>query len=111
MRDLQKKAWLLMLCLLGCGVAQAQQAADSLQIYYRQGYRYIDPALRDNGKKLDRFTKSIENALQQEKLERVVIRSYTSLDGTDRANTALAATGSIRWRLTCYGTPACRRIC
>lgn len=91
MRDLQKKAWLLMLCLLGCGVAQAQQAADALQIYYRQGYRYIDPALRDNGKELDRFTKSIENALQQEKLERVVIRSYTSPDGTDRANTALAA--------------------
>lgn len=64
---------------------------DSTRIYYRQGYRYVDTSLRSNGSVLKNLCAKIEKSLQEETLEKVVIYAYTSPDGTNKANTALAA--------------------
>ena len=58
---------------------------------YRLGYRYVDTSLRDNGKVLKNLCAKIERALQEDLLEKVVIYSYTSPDGTHKANLTLAA--------------------
>lgn len=68
-----------------------ETAVDSVRIYYRHGYRYVDTSLRSNGSVLKNLCAKIEKSLQEETLEKVVIYAYTSPDGTNKANTALAA--------------------
>ena len=47
--------------------------------------------MRSNGSVLKNLCAKIEKSLQEETLEKVVIYAYTSPDGTNKANTALAA--------------------
>ena len=68
-----------------------ESVVDSARIYYRLGYRYVDTSLRDNGEVLKNLCAKIEKALQEDLLEKVVIYSYTSPDGTHKANLTLAA--------------------
>lgn len=87
---MKRGKFILMFLLLVTGTLQAQVAIDSMRIYYPQGYRHIIPTLRNNSSELNRFIKSTSEALQEGKLEKVVIKSYASPDGTDKANQALA---------------------
>lgn len=70
--------------------ANAGQRADSIRIYYRTGYRYVESAYRDNGTQLARFTKSVRTALRDGTIERIVVRSGASPDGANRANELLS---------------------
>lgn len=82
---------LLPIICLSCVLsAHAGQRADSVRIYYRTGYRYVEPAYRDNGTQLARFTESIRRALHDGTIERIVVRSGTSPDGTNKANEMLS---------------------
>lgn len=88
----RKSLLLVVFCLLVAPLLHAgETAVDSARIYYRLGYRYVDTSLRDNGKVLKNLCAKIERALQEDLLEKVVIYSYTSPDGTHKANLTLAA--------------------
>ena len=83
---------MVVFCLLVAPLLHAgETAVDSARIYYRLGYRYVDTSLRNNGAVLKNLCAKIEKTLQEETLEKVVIYSYTSPDGSNKANTALAA--------------------
>lgn len=82
---------LLSVICLSCFLpVHAGQRADSVRIYYRTGYRYVEPAYRDNGTQLARFTESVRRALREGTIERIVVRSGTSPDGTNKANELLS---------------------
>lgn len=89
---MNRRLLLLVFCLLVAPLLHAgETAVDSVRIYYRLGYRYVDTSLRSNGSVLKNLCAKIEKSLQEETLEKVVIYAYTSPDGTNKANTALAA--------------------
>ena len=89
---MNRRLLLLVFCLLVSPLLHAgESVVDSARIYYRLGYRYVDTSLRDNGKVLKNLCAKIEKALQEDLLEKVVIYSYTSPDGTHKANLTLAA--------------------
>ena len=89
---MNRRLLLLVFCLLVAPLLHAgETAVDSVRIYYRLGYRYVDTSLRDNGEVLKNLCAKIEKALQEDLLEKVVIYSYTSPDGTHKANLTLAA--------------------
>ena len=89
---MNRRLLLLVFCLLVAPLLHAgETAVDSVRIYYRHGYRYVDTSLRSNGSVLKNLCAKIEKSLQEETLEKVVIYAYTSPDGTNKANTALAA--------------------
>ena len=88
----RKSLLMVVFCLLVAPLLHAgETAVDSARIYYRLGYRYVDTSLRNNGAVLKNLCAKIEKTLQEETLEKVVIYSYTSPDGSNKANTALAA--------------------
>lgn len=89
---MNRRLLLLVFCLLVAPLLHAgETAVDSVRIYYRHGYRYVDTSLRSNSSVLKNLCAKIEKSLQEETLEKVVIYAYTSPDGTNKANTALAA--------------------
>ncbi|WP_346696755.1 OmpA family protein [Barnesiella viscericola] len=61
-----------------------------MKIFYRRGYRYVDLSFRDNRAQLQRFLNSVEEALENDRVEKLVIRSYASPDGSEEANAQLA---------------------
>ena len=87
---MKKILFLLFIGALAAESVQAQEAADSIKIYYRRGYRNVDPSFRDNRTQLDHFLNSIDAALKNDRIEKIVIRSYASPDGTAAANERLA---------------------
>lgn len=89
---MNRKILPLILFMLAAPLLHAEHTViDSTRIYYRLGYRYVDTSLRDNGEVLKNLCAKIEKALQEDLLEKVVIYSYTSPDGTHKANLTLAA--------------------
>ena len=89
---MNRKILPLILFMLAAPLLHAEHTViDSTRIYYRHGYRYVDTSLRSNGSVLKNLCAKIEKSLQDETLEKVVIYAYTSPDGTNKANTALAA--------------------
>ena len=89
---MNRRLLLLVFCLLVAPLLHAgETAVDSVRIYYRLGYRYVDTSLRSNGSVLKNLCAKIEKSLQEETLEKVVIYAYTSPDGTHKANLTLAA--------------------
>ena len=87
---MKRGTFILVFSLFAACTLRAQVAIDSMRIYYPQGYRYIVPTLRNNSSELEHFIKSASKALQEGQLDKVVIKSYASPDGTDKANKALA---------------------
>ena len=85
-----RKILLSVICLSCFLSAHAGQRADSVRIYYRTGYRYVEPLYRDNGMQLARFTESVSRALRDGTIERIVVRSGASPDGANRANELLS---------------------
>ena len=85
-----RKIFLSVICLSCFLSAHAGQRADSVRIYYRTGYRYVEPLYRDNGMQLARFTESVRRALRDRTIECIVVRSGASPDGANRANELLS---------------------
>lgn len=69
--------------------ASGLQVADSLIIFYRAGYRYVDPAFRNNGQRLTHFLQSVRKAQAEDRLERIAIHTGASPDGDRQANNQL----------------------
>lgn len=87
---MKKSIALLLLCALcRTGEGYAQLPSDSVRIYYRLGHRDVDPSFGDNRSELDRFLRSVNRACELGHVDRLVIRSYASPDGTDRLNERL----------------------
>ena len=87
---MKKILFFLFASTLAIGSVQAQEAADSMKIYYRCGYRNVDPSFRNNRTQLKHFLNSIDAALKNDRIEKIVIRSYASPDGAARANEQLS---------------------
>ena len=85
-----RKIFLSVICLSCFLSAHAGQGVDSVRIYYRAGYRYVEPGFRDNRAALDRLVRYIGEARSAGRLERISIRSYASPDGANRANELLS---------------------
>ena len=86
-----RKSLLIVFLLAWAGIVQAQEVRDSMRVYYRTGYRTVDTTFRDNRHELSHFIQSIKDAMGRGELERVIIRSCASPDGTNAANERLAA--------------------
>ena len=86
-----KKCLLLWLAfVLAASNVQAQKAVDSMRVFYRRGFHDVDPSFRDNRARLDRFLNSVDRALKENRVGKIVIRSYASPDGTAKANERLS---------------------
>ena len=79
----------LLFVLAGTGV-WSQEVSDSVRIHYRRGYRGVDPDYRNNRSELERFIRTLRREQESDRLERVVICSWTSPDGVTRYNELLA---------------------
>ena len=86
-----KKCLLLWLAfVLAASNVRAQDAVDSMRVFYRRGFHNVDPSFRDNRARLDRFLNSVDRALKENRVGKIVIRSYASPDGTAKANERLS---------------------
>lgn len=62
---MKKILFFLFTCALTIESVQAQEAADSIKIYYRRGYRNVDPSFRDNRSQLEYFLNSIDRDIKK----------------------------------------------
>ena len=63
--------------------------ADSVKGYFRAGQRQFDPSLGENREKMDRCM-ALVKAYAESDIDSIVIRAYTSPDGTSSTNELLA---------------------
>lgn len=64
--------------------------ADTAKVYFRQGYRQVDPTFAGNQEALDRFVNSIKDAKAQDDVHHIVVRTSASPDGGFDANIKLS---------------------
>ena len=69
---------------------QISYMVDSVRIYYKPGYRYVDLEYKNNRKELEHFLSSIRSAESRDSIEQIVIEGGTSPDGTNTANERLS---------------------
>ena len=81
---------ILLLFLLFCGGYVHAQELDSVRIYYRQGHREVDVLFRDNRAELERFIRILREEYGANRLEGVVIRSWSSPEGVNHLNEVLS---------------------
>ncbi|MDE5842766.1 MAG: DUF3575 domain-containing protein [Muribaculaceae bacterium] len=65
--------------------------ADSVNVYFRVGYRHFEPSLGDNRREMDRFINQVREAAAKGDIEQIVVRAYASPDGSSKANEILAS--------------------
>lgn len=70
--------------------AWSQHLSDSARIYYRQGYRNVDPNYRNNRTELGRIIRLLREEYEAQRLEGVEIRSWASPDGVTSFNEMLS---------------------
>lgn len=87
---MNKRLLLIVFGILWFLPGRAQEAVDSMRIYYVVGHREVDPSFRDNGAELDRFLKTVRVAVHEGTIERITICSSASPDGYNKANERLA---------------------
>ena len=81
---------ILLLFLLFCGGYVHAQELDSVRIYYRQGHREVDVLFRDNRAELERFIRILREEYGANRLESVVVRSWSSPEGVNHLNEVLS---------------------
>lgn len=64
--------------------------ADTAKVYFRLGYRQVDPSFADNKAALDRFVNSIKDAKEVDDVHHIVVRTSASPDGSLDANIRLS---------------------
>ena len=84
---------ILLLFLLFCGGYVHAQELDSVRIYYRQGHREVDVLFRDNRAELERFIRILREEYGANRLESVVVRSWSSPEGVNHLNEVLSDRG------------------
>ena len=68
---MKKILFFLFAAVLAAGGVEAQEAADSMKIFYRRGYRNVDLSFRDNRAQMERFLNLTEAALKNDRVEKV----------------------------------------
>lgn len=81
---------ILLLFLLFCGGYVHAQELDSVRIYYRQDHREVDVLFRDNRAELERFIRILREEYGANRLESVVVRSWSSPEGVNHLNEVLS---------------------
>lgn len=79
-----------MLMLLMAFQATGNTHSDSINVYFRAGYRIFEPSLRNNRAVMDSFVNVIKKAHKEDNIERIVVSGYASPDGTSTVNDRLA---------------------
>ncbi|MFQ8827822.1 MAG: OmpA family protein [Alistipes sp.] len=87
---MKKCLFLWLVFVFAASNVRAQEAVDSMRVFYRRGFHNVDPSFRDNRVRLDRFLNSVNRALKENRVGKIVIRSYASPDGTAKANERLS---------------------
>ena len=67
---MKKILFFLFAAVLAAGGVEAQEAADSMKIFYRRGYRNVDLSFRDNRAQMERFLNLTEAALKNDRVEK-----------------------------------------
>ena len=80
---------LLILSSLGA-LAYEYTPADTANVYFRLGYRQVDPTFADNKAALERFVNSIKEAKAEDDVHHIVVRTSASPDGGFDANIRLS---------------------
>ena len=62
------------------------RVSDTLRIEYRLGHRYVDTTYKTNSGDLQRFISFITEELGTDRVEKIVVHSYASPDGSNRHN-------------------------
>lgn len=65
-------------------------AAEAGKVYFRNGQHQFDPSFGENKLVMDSFTAKVSEALPNGNIERIVVRGYSSPDGTRSANDLIA---------------------
>ncbi len=91
---LVNRLFLIAVIWLSVGLIYGFEAVSSdslfLKIYFRQGYRFVQPDFRDNRSTLDELSKVLNEAEETGLLMEVGVRAYASPEGSDAGNERLA---------------------
>lgn len=64
--------------------------ADSVKVYFRAGYSCFDPALDENRNAMENFISLVRKKYEADLIDSVVVRAYTSPEGTNESNERLS---------------------
>lgn len=78
-----------LLAVISALTVSAVNPADSVKVYFRQGYRSFDPELHGNGDVMDDFIIRVRAAVEAGDVEKILIYGYASPEGSDAANQRL----------------------
>lgn len=78
------------LLLMSSLTAFGYTPADTAKVYFRLGYRQVDPTFAGNQAALDRFVNSIKDAMAHDDVHHIVVRTSASPDGGFDANIRLS---------------------
>ncbi|MDE6654467.1 MAG: DUF3575 domain-containing protein, partial [Muribaculaceae bacterium] len=78
------------LAIISVIAASARTSSASVTVYFRQGYRYFDPSLGRNRAVMEDFVDRVRSAAASADIGRVVIYSYASPEGHNKANRVLS---------------------
>ncbi len=78
------------LAVLSALAVFGQVPSDSVKVYFKVGQWNFDRSFGDNAASMDDFIDRVRVAFDAHNLDHIVVRSYTSPDGTDRFNKRLA---------------------
>ena len=87
-----RKLAIIIACLFSCFSVSAQEKADSLVVYFRQGYSIYEPGFEGNGQRMDQFISRIKE-IQTDSLLKIVSVSYVAAASPEgaRANNEMLA--------------------
>ena len=83
------KLFAFVLTLIVTFAAFGSNDADSVKVYFRAGQRQFDPSLGDNREKMARCMELLK-AYPENDIDSIIVRAYTSPDGTSSTNELLA---------------------
>ncbi|MDE6268865.1 MAG: DUF3575 domain-containing protein [Muribaculaceae bacterium] len=78
-----------LLAVVSAFTVSAVNPADSVKVFFRQGYRYFDPDIRDNAEVMDAFITRVRAAVNAGDVEKILIYGYASPEGSANANDRL----------------------
>ena len=81
-----RKLAIIIACLFSCFSVSAQDKADSLVVYFRQGYSAYEPDYEGNGKRMGKFISRIKE-LQADSLNKILSVSYLASASPEGART------------------------
>lgn len=86
---MKKFLLLLIAALLFPQLIHAGEDFDSTKVYFRIGKSAIDPYYRDNAARLQRFEELLRPAMDDSIVDKILIHSYASPDGSSQVNERL----------------------